>query len=231
MSEATTILPELVQFEEEGTWEQPYLSTNPDGEEWHGTGWRVRDYIGTLYFRHKERDEVKRWLIKNGYTDTGDGAHYRRVMILCEGCGYEYPENEMASDTTEVNLKDGSTRNIRFCGNTCADIWDNTSPGDWITLHAGEYVDPVEVQLVLWRCIVCDGLYNFDVVKLLIDTEYIDTSEPINFQRDAYTVCGFCQQKEPGRYLTKEESILAGGDEVNLSDEYLNYRDYPQGEN
>lgn len=74
----TKILPERVQFDEEGSWEQPSWSTDPDDEEWYGTGWRVRDYQGNRYFRHNEREPVERWLSDNGYVDTGDGAHFDR---------------------------------------------------------------------------------------------------------------------------------------------------------
>lgn len=40
--------------------------------------WQARTYEGVYWFKHKEKAEVLTWLQKNGYEDTGDGAHFLR---------------------------------------------------------------------------------------------------------------------------------------------------------
>ena len=111
-------------------------------------------------------------------------------MLTCEGCAGEYKPEDMQVVETDVNLRDGMTRKIRFDGVVCCDIWDDTEPGDWIQLASGE-----EVQRSLWQCIICDGMYEYTVVKQLVDTNYEDGATAI--------VCSFCQRRERGRFKVK----------------------------
>ncbi len=74
-----TTLPQLLIFNEEGYWEQPTWSSDPDDEEWVHTGWRAWSYEGVQHFRSYDKIAVQNFLAENGYTDTGDGAHYRRA--------------------------------------------------------------------------------------------------------------------------------------------------------
>lgn len=111
--------------------------------------------------------------------------------ILCEGCGREYLPEKMSVLPTKVNLRDGTSRDVLFCGNVCADFWDETGPGEWTQLHDG-----TEVQQVLWRCVGCDGVYDQGMVKLLIDTDYVPER--------VFTVCSFCQKKDSDRFQEKE---------------------------
>ncbi len=77
MSETT--LPERLTFTEEGSWEPSTSPIEDSDDEWIGTGWRVRTYIGELFYRHNDKTNVEQWLATNGYQDTGDGAHFQKV--------------------------------------------------------------------------------------------------------------------------------------------------------
>jgi hypothetical protein len=119
---------------------------------------------------------------------------------VCEGCGGERKADQWAVHPTEVNLQDGTTRDILFCDITCPDFWDDTEPGEWVALESGE-----EVQLVDWRCFACDGVYDHGMMLMVIDMDYVDTSEPVAFVRDSTPVCSFCRKKERDRFKTREE--------------------------
>jgi hypothetical protein len=123
-------------------------------------------------------------------------------MVTCEGCGYEYEQEEMAVLPILVSLKDGSRRDVHLCGDVCADFWDDTAPGDWVELHSGE-----EVQQFYWRCGVCDGVYEFDAVKLLVDIDDYDPDSPVggDIPQAEYIVCKSCQKKEKDRFKSKAE--------------------------
>jgi rubredoxin len=124
-------------------------------------------------------------------------------MITCPGCGYDYEPDDMASVETEVNLRDGTKRHIRFDGVVCCDFWDEIEPGDWLPLASGE-----EVQLALWRCDICDGVYKHTLVKQLVDTDDYDPDDPVGNDPEKMAtaiVCSFCQKKDKGRYKRQEE--------------------------
>ena len=93
-------------------------------------------------------------------------------MPICEGCGYEYEQDEMAVLPVLVNLKDGTQRDVTLCGDICIDFWDDTAPGDWVALHSGE-----EVQRVHWMCDVCSSVWEHTGVKLLIDMDNFDPDD------------------------------------------------------
>jgi hypothetical protein len=76
-----TTFPSHLLLTEEGYWEQPSWSRDPDDERWIDTGWQVRAYQGRVCFRHKSRAEVVRWLKDQGYVDTGNGMHYQRRSL------------------------------------------------------------------------------------------------------------------------------------------------------
>lgn len=88
---------------EEGYWEQPSWSRNPDDEQWIRTGWCARTYDGATLFRHKEQEPVKVWLSEQGYQDTGDGAHYRQGN-LCPECGKSGTRSLNTRDDDELQL-------------------------------------------------------------------------------------------------------------------------------
>jgi rubredoxin len=119
--------------------------------------------------------------------------------ILCPGCGWEYPPEKMQNFTTKVNLRDGTQEELLFCDPVCTDFWDEYEPGEWVPLGT---VWPIpgregqEVQLALWTCSVCSGVYDCNMVKLLVDTEWND---------DKLHVCSFCEKKEKGRYKPQAE--------------------------
>jgi len=69
----------VVQFTEEGYWEMPMYSRNPDDEEWIGTGWQVVTFDGDVLFRHKEEQPVRDWLEKEGWQPVGDGLHFQKA--------------------------------------------------------------------------------------------------------------------------------------------------------
>jgi hypothetical protein len=74
----TELLPQRLSLAEDGEWEQPSWSRNPDDEEFITYGWRARTYEGKTYVNHKEKAIVQRWLAAHGYVDTGDGHHYEQ---------------------------------------------------------------------------------------------------------------------------------------------------------
>lgn len=74
----TQELPKRLTLAEDGEWEMPSWSRNPDDEEWITYGWRARTYEGTTFVNHKEKAIVQRWLADHGYIDTGDGHHYEQ---------------------------------------------------------------------------------------------------------------------------------------------------------
>lgn len=115
--------------------------------------------------------------------------------IICEGCGYTYPESEFS--TVMVELRDGSTIELPLCNKICyPDFWDDTEPGEWVEVR-NAFTDGYgrEVRCKYWRCENCDGVYEHDFVKLVLDTDYDQPSEAI--------ICLFCHRKEQGRYLEK----------------------------
>jgi hypothetical protein len=64
------------------------------------------------------------------------------------------------------------------------------------------------VQLAYWRCSICDGVYEYKLVKLLVDTDDDDPDAPrdLDAQPQAeYIVCSFCQKKGKGRFRAKSE--------------------------
>lgn len=71
----------VLQLTEEGYWEQPCYSRNPDDEEWIGTGWQARNFDGDVLFRHKDEEPVRQWLAENGYKPTGDGLHFAKESV------------------------------------------------------------------------------------------------------------------------------------------------------
>lgn len=73
---------QVLQFGEEGYWEEAHWSRNPDDEEWIHTGWQVRNFDGDVMFRHREEEPVRQWLADNGYTPTGDGWHFSKVKSI-----------------------------------------------------------------------------------------------------------------------------------------------------
>lgn len=119
------------------------------------------------------------------------GQPSQSETAICEGCGAERGLDNWAILPTKVNLRDGSSREILFCDQPCCEFWDDTEPGDWVELASGE-----EVQLALWRCTICDGVYDHDMVKLMIDTEDNDSD---------VVVCSLCRKKEKGRFKAKEQ--------------------------
>jgi len=122
-------------------------------------------------------------------------------MPNCEGCGYEYDQEEMAVLPVLVNLKDGTQRDVHFCGDVCADFWDYTGPSEWVALHSGE-----EVQRVSWQCDVCDQVWTHTGVKALIDMDNFDPDDPGDPLENALMaeciVCASCQKKEKDRFKT-----------------------------
>ncbi len=78
-----------------------------------------------------------------------------------------------------------------------------TVPSDWVELASGE-----EVQLVLWQCGVCDGVYNYRLVKLLVDTDDYDPDDPLSVSQAECAVCSFCQQRERGRFKSRGDMGL-----------------------
>lgn len=120
---------------------------------------------------------------------------------ICEGCGWERKPDEWQVTETEVNLRDGSKRYIHFCDTTCCEFWDDTEPGDWVELASGE-----EVQLSLWRCNCCDGVYEHNLVKLLVDTDYYSPDDQVvDFDKITTLVCSFCQNEEINRFKTRTD--------------------------
>lgn len=72
-------LPECLSICEQGTWEP--TSTNPDDDVFVPTGlYEAQDDNGTSYQVGPRERDIERWLIENGYQDTGDGIHYQRKM-------------------------------------------------------------------------------------------------------------------------------------------------------
>jgi hypothetical protein len=67
-----------VYLTEEGTWEGPAWSTDPDDDVWHQTGWHARTYTGSVLYRDAQKGEVLRWLSEQGYRDSGDSTKYIR---------------------------------------------------------------------------------------------------------------------------------------------------------
>lgn len=112
-------------------------------------------------------------------------------MIHCEGCGQDYNPEDMQYNTTEVNMRDGTKRHILFCETTCCDLWDDAKPGSWEPLASGE-----EVQLAHWRCNMCDGVYDYNVMYEVIDTDYADATMAI--------VCSSCLKKNKERFKQKK---------------------------
>ena len=125
-------------------------------------------------------------------------------MPICEGCGYEYKQDEMAVLPVLVNLKDGTQRDVPLCGDVCADFWDDTAPGDWVALHSGE-----EVQRVHWTCDICSSVWEHTGVKLLIDMDNFDpddSGDPLeNVKMAESIVCASCQKKEKARFKTRAD--------------------------
>lgn len=113
---------------------------------------------------------------------------------VCPGCGTEWPEGKFQSHETRVNLKDGSQRNIRFCDPVCCEFWDDSQPGDWLTLADGE----TEVQKDLWHCEECDSVCEFDAFKVLLDMDYEPARPSI--------ICSSCARKEPDRFIEQGAS-------------------------
>lgn len=64
-------LPERLYIHEQGTWEDDVFV--PTGL------WEARDYNDTPYHTAAQDLGIERWLVDNGYRDTGDGIHYQRV--------------------------------------------------------------------------------------------------------------------------------------------------------
>ncbi len=132
----------------------------------------------------------------------------KHQTIICEGCGYDYARNEMAPLPKLVNLRDGSQRELWLCGNICADFWDNTVPGEWVELRTPfSDKEPEEIQLVLWRCVICDSVYDCDLLKSLYDTDEIDleTLTANGHPPTTVIVCSFCTGREPDRFMTSEQ--------------------------
>ena len=77
--------PELLILSEEGYWEQPTWSRDPDDEVFIETGWQVRTYSGETVFRHNSLAPALNWLGNHGYVDQGDGAHFRPGASLASG--------------------------------------------------------------------------------------------------------------------------------------------------
>ena len=78
-------LPQKLELTEAGEYEPRAIYTvvntmnvDHDLDEWVSEGWEARTYEGVYWFKHKEKAEVLTWLQKNGYEDTGDGAHFLR---------------------------------------------------------------------------------------------------------------------------------------------------------
>lgn len=113
-------------------------------------------------------------------------------IYLCPGCGGEFSKDDprRVGVDTEVNCRDGKKRRLLFCDRTCPEFWDDTAPGEWVSLDCSE-----EVQLVYWRCHECDGVYECDSVKLALDTDYEPPEETI--------VCVMCLRKHADRYKLK----------------------------
>jgi hypothetical protein len=108
------------------------------------------------------------------------------AWIQCEGCGRDRLPKDMQVVATKVNLRDNTTRDIVFCGVSCCEFWDDTEPGDWVELDSGE-----EVQCALWQCVACDGVYDFGMVKIMLDIDYDDCET---------VVCSFCRKREKERF-------------------------------
>lgn len=71
MDKITTVeLPKRLQLAEDGEWEQPSWSRDPDDEEWITRGWRARTYEGKTFVNHKEKAVVQQWLADHGYKAT-----------------------------------------------------------------------------------------------------------------------------------------------------------------
>lgn len=79
--EQKSTLPTRLTLAEEGQWETPSWAQTSDNDEWISYGWKAWTYDGIPFFRHQEKSVVQQWLADNGYTDTGDGAHYQRQEV------------------------------------------------------------------------------------------------------------------------------------------------------
>lgn len=113
----------------------------------------------------------------------------RYLDTICPGCGYVTEPDGWQILPTKVNLEDGTQKDILFCDKICADFWDDTGPEEWTCLHDG-----TEVQLAYWTCTICSGVFDCNMVKVLVDTEWND---------DEHFVCSFCEEKGRGRYKEK----------------------------
>lgn len=117
----------------------------------------------------------------------------------CEGCGYDYDPSQFS--TVEVELHDGTTRELPLCDKICSpDFWDETEPGEWVELRNAFTPTEQECQEVrkrYWYCGHCASVYKHDLVKIMLDTEYDPPSETI--------VCAFCQKKEKGRFQEAQQ--------------------------
>lgn len=123
-------------------------------------------------------------------------------MVTCPGCGYDYAPDEMAVLPTKVNLRDGTQQEILLCDVVCVDLWDEVSPGEWVELHDG-----TEVQLVLWRCDVCDTVWEYGLFDRLLDMWDYDPDGPVEYHEPREgIVCKWCQKKDKGRWKTREEA-------------------------
>lgn len=78
MDEAEKVaLPQMLRLGEDGQWYTPTWARTSDDDQWIWTGYRACDHSGNVFFRHKERAEIVQWLVRQGYQNTGDDAHYR----------------------------------------------------------------------------------------------------------------------------------------------------------
>lgn len=113
------------------------------------------------------------------------------VSLICPGCGGERAPDKWAIHPTKVNKRDGSTGDILFCDQPCCDFWDESKPGDWLSLDSGE-----EVQLTYWTCPCCDSVNDWQWMLTVLD---MDNETP-----EETHICPSCLRKYPLTYKLKE---------------------------
>ena len=78
-----SILPQRLTLTELGNWEAPAsistIHVDHDAASWRSHGWQASTYDGTPWYggNGRSRQEIVDWLVRRGYTDTGDGFHYQ----------------------------------------------------------------------------------------------------------------------------------------------------------
>ncbi len=94
-------------------------------------------------------------------------------MLTCEKCEALYDRSQLES--VLVILRDTSRQHCSLC----LDCWDKIQPGEWVKLP-GRNGEGKEIRRVYWACDLCNGVFAWSAVTVLINTlkiEYIVCKE------------------------------------------------------